>query len=111
MRHPHALAPALLMFSLLSATAVQAAPILNPPLAPVNLPLPPAPEPLLEALSGGEFPSALVAVAETLSSNRALPPRPSKPRLQVPEPNGLILLSLGVFGMGVLRLRAKNQTL
>ncbi|HMU67230.1 MAG TPA: PEP-CTERM sorting domain-containing protein [Cellvibrionaceae bacterium] len=114
MRYSTFFASALLASSLLAATASQAAPVLDslrviPPVQELNLPEPPA-APVLDLLVGNEFSPIQLALPD-LTLDRGPITRPSKPRFQVPEPNGLFLLSLGVFSMGVLRLRTKNQTL
>ncbi|HRH79358.1 MAG TPA: PEP-CTERM sorting domain-containing protein [Cellvibrionaceae bacterium] len=113
MRHSTLLASVLLTTSLFAATS-QAAPVLDrlsviPPIQELNLPEPPT-APVLDLLVGNEF-SPIQLTLPDLALDRGPINRPSKPRFQVPEPNGLFLLSLGVFSMGLLRLRTKNQTL
>lgn len=114
MRYSTLFAPALLAASLFTATSSQAAPVLDslrvlPPVQELNLPEPPQ-APVLDLLVGNEFSPIQLALPD-LALDRGRVTRPSKPRFQVPEPNGLFLLSLGVFSMGLLRLRTKNQTL
>lgn len=114
MRYSTFFAPVLLAVSLSTAAQVQAAPVLDslrvvPPAQDLVLPSPPA-APVLDKLVGNEFSPIQLALPD-LALDRGKITRPSKPRFQVPEPNGLFLLSLGVFSMGLLRLRTKNQTL
>ncbi len=114
MRYSTLFAPVLLTASLI-ASASQAAPVLDKfrviSPAPVVVPELPAPVTnVLERLTGDEFSSIQLALPD-VALDRGSKNRPGKPRFQVPEPNGLFLLSLGVIGMGVLRLRTKNQTL
>lgn len=113
MRYSTLIAPVLLASSLF-ASASQAAPVLDslrvvPSTQELILPEPPN-APVLDLLVGNEF-SPIQLTLPDLALDRGPITRPSKPRFQVPEPNGLFLLSLGVFSMGVLRLRTKNQTL
>ncbi|RYZ92763.1 MAG: PEP-CTERM sorting domain-containing protein [Moraxellaceae bacterium] len=111
MRYSPALSSALVVASLFLASISQAAPIL------VSVPATVTPALSLELpasfeavrLEGNEF-SKVQLVLPAVSQGRGPVNPPNKPRFQVPEPNGLFLLSLGVFSMGLLRLRTKNQT-
>lgn len=111
MRYLSALTPALLAASVLLAPISQAAPIVDSLRTTPVTQLPELPSaPGLEKLAGNEFSNTKLVLPD-VSVERGPTKNPNKPRLQVPEPNGLILLSLGVFGMGLLRLRTKGQTL
>lgn len=107
------IARGLLLASALTATAGHAAPILAPQTVTATitgqLPTLP-PTPVLESLVGNEFPLSLTNLSGLKLGNGPVP-RPVKPGQKVSEPNGLYLLGLGVFSMGALRLRTKNQSL
>jgi hypothetical protein len=107
--HTSTIALGLLVAGLLIGSNGQAAPILPPEAK--NSPLvemPAVPEVLsLDKLKGNEFPSA----AANLSASDAIESsgKKNKKGFKVPEPNGLILLGLGICGIGALRLRVKSQ--
>ncbi|HEY6530431.1 MAG TPA: PEP-CTERM sorting domain-containing protein [Cellvibrionaceae bacterium] len=110
MRYLSALSPVLVVASFFLASIGQAAPLQSLPavVSSVSLPELPAPFETVQ-LEGNEF-SQVQLVLPAVSQGRGPVNPPNKPRFQVPEPNGLFLLSLGVFSMGLLRLRTKNQT-
>ena len=104
----------LLLASLLTAAASHAAPMLTTPsvvTVTISGQLPTLPDaPGLETLVGNEFPLSLTSLSN-LKIGSGPVPQPTKPGQKVSEPNGLYLLGLGVFSIGALRLRTKNQSL
>ena len=121
MKNLNFLASAALFASLVgAASSSQALPLLGTvqidingtsPGVVVTLPNPPALPPLsaqdLNTLVSNAFDTSIQLNA-VVDLNLQVAPI-NKPRRQVPEPNGLILLSLGIASMGALRLRMRQQ--